>query len=254
MKNLLNGTDIATIFLDNDLSIKRFTPQAVKIVNFIGGDVGRPLAHLSTNIRYGRLVEDAKEVLETLTAKDLQVLSNDDRWYSLRILPYRTADNVIDGVVITLVDITAMKQLDELLRRRQDELQEAREHAENILAAVREPILVLDQKQRVVSASHSFYDLFHIKAQNVVGRLLREVDRGQWDIPELQQLLENIFQNQRETATLRINRDFPNLGHRDFLLNARRITRADHDSSIILLTMEENAEAPSPEKPIDVIS
>ena len=106
MKNLLNGIEIATIFLDNDLAVKRFTPEADKIVHLVAGDVGRPLSHFATNLKYDRLVEDAKAVLDRLVSKEAQVEAKDGHWYNMRILPYRSADNAIDGVVMTFADIT----------------------------------------------------------------------------------------------------------------------------------------------------
>lgn len=125
MRNLLNGIDIATVFLDNDLQIKRFTPEATKIVNLTAGDTGRPLSHFTTRLRYDRLVQDAKEVLERLVSKELQVETDDGRWYNLRILPYRTLDNVIDGVVMTFADVTSLQHLNEELRRAQAAAEEA---------------------------------------------------------------------------------------------------------------------------------
>ena len=155
MKNLLNGIEVATIFLDNDLAIKRFTPEADKIVHLVAGDVGRPLSHFATNLKYDRLVEDAKAVLDRLVSKDGQVETKDGHWYNMRILPYRSAENAIDGVVMTFADITAMKQLEE-------SSQTSRDYAENIIATIREPLVVLDAELRIVSASPSFYETFQV--------------------------------------------------------------------------------------------
>lgn len=121
MKNLINGIDIATIFLDNQLNVKRFTAQATKIVNLIAGDVKRPFTDMATNLKYDRLNDDARAVLDTLIPAERQVQTQDDRWYTMRILPYRTQDNVIDGVVLTFTDITALKTLEATLRLRQCE-------------------------------------------------------------------------------------------------------------------------------------
>ena len=113
MKNLLNGIEIATIFLDNELGVKRFTAEADRIVHLVAGDVGRPLGHFATNLKYDRLVEDAKAVLDRLMPKEAQLEAKDGRWYNMRILPYRRADNAIDGVVMTFADITVIKRMEE---------------------------------------------------------------------------------------------------------------------------------------------
>lgn len=111
MKNLLNGTDIATVFLDNQLNIKRYTEQAKHVIRLIHSDVGRPIGDLVSRLRYDSLVEDAQEVLRTLVFKEREVRAQDGGWYLMRILPYRTLENVIDGLVITFVDITKFKAL-----------------------------------------------------------------------------------------------------------------------------------------------
>jgi two-component system CheB/CheR fusion protein len=111
MKNLLNGTDIATVFLDDRLHIKRYTEQAKRVIRLIPSDVGRPIGDLVSRLRYGRLVEDAEEVLRTLVRKEAELQAEEGGWYLMRILPYRTTDNMIDGLVITFVDITKIKEL-----------------------------------------------------------------------------------------------------------------------------------------------
>jgi len=117
MNNLLAGTGIATVFVDHQLRILRFTPAATRIINLILTDVGRPVGHIVSNLKgYDCLAADAQSVLDTLIPKEAQVESAEGRWYAMRILPYRTLDNVIEGVVITFVDITAMQKAEEARR------------------------------------------------------------------------------------------------------------------------------------------
>ncbi|MCA9695388.1 MAG: PAS domain-containing protein, partial [Myxococcales bacterium] len=109
MKNLLNSTDIATLFLDSDLNIKRYTEQARRVIRLIPSDIGRPIGDLVSRVQYDRLSEDAAEVLRTLVLREIEVQGEGDAWYLMRVLPYRTTENVIDGLVITFVDITTVK-------------------------------------------------------------------------------------------------------------------------------------------------
>jgi two-component system CheB/CheR fusion protein len=117
MKNLLNGTDIATIFLDHELNIKRYTDQARKVIRLIPSDVGRPVGDLVSKLKYSGLADDALDVLHSLVFKEAEVQSEDGGWYLMRILPYRTTENVIDGLVVTFVDITKIKGLQNETRR-----------------------------------------------------------------------------------------------------------------------------------------
>jgi two-component system CheB/CheR fusion protein len=117
MNNLLAGNDIGTIFLDYQLRILRFTPAATRIISMITSDVGRPVAHFVSNlIGYNRLVADVQEVLNTLVPKVVEVQTTEGAWYTMRIRPYRTINNVIEGAVITFMDITEMVQTREALR------------------------------------------------------------------------------------------------------------------------------------------
>lgn len=117
MNNLLAGTGIGTIFVDHQLRILRYTPSVTRIINLIASDVGRPVRHIVSNMtNYSNLVADAQMVLETLLPREVEVETIDGRWYTLRILPYRTLDNVIEGAVITFFEITDMKRTEASLR------------------------------------------------------------------------------------------------------------------------------------------
>jgi chemotaxis methyl-accepting protein methylase/PAS domain-containing protein len=121
MTNLLNSTEIATVFLDAKMQLRRFTPFATKLFRMIPGDVGRPLAHIVTDFDAVKLEHDAREVLRTLVFQEVEASTCDGRWYRVRIMPYRTQENVIDGVVITFTDITVIKHLEAALRTHEGE-------------------------------------------------------------------------------------------------------------------------------------
>ncbi|HEX5658386.1 MAG TPA: CheR family methyltransferase, partial [Polyangiales bacterium] len=163
MTNLLNATDIATIFLDNDLNIKRHTEQARRVIRLIPSDVGRSIGDLVSRLSYDRLTEDAREVLRTLGAKEVEVQGkNDGKWYLMRLLPYRTTDNVIDGLVVTFVDITRVKLLQESEARLLRALQHAPVSVFGIDASLRfvwacSPVLGRDQSTLV---GRSFEEVF----------------------------------------------------------------------------------------------
>jgi two-component system, chemotaxis family, CheB/CheR fusion protein len=176
--------------------------------------------------------------LDNLVPKDSQVQSVDDMWYHMRILPYRTTDNVIDGVVMTFADITMAKQLEESLNQ-QSQLQAARDCAENIIAAIREPLVVLNDKLRIVSASRAFYRTFRTTPAEIEGQFLYEINQGQWDIPDLRRLLEDVLSKNTQFEDFQVEHDFPALGHKALLLNARPIASEEDRGSLILLAIEE---------------
>ena len=121
MNNLLAGTGIAMVFVDHQLYILRFTPTASRIINLIQSDVGRPVGHIVSNlVGYNGLGEDIQAVLNTLIPREAEVQTTDGNWYMMRILPYRTLDNVFEGAVLTFVDITEMKKLREALQKAND--------------------------------------------------------------------------------------------------------------------------------------
>jgi two-component system CheB/CheR fusion protein len=123
LKNLLDSTEIATLFIDKNLNIRRFTKEATEVFKLIQTDLGRPFTDIVTELDYPGIADDAMEVLRTLMSNEKTVSTRDGRWFSVRIIPYRTIDDRIDGLVITFNDITLTKNLELALRNTNDEMQ-----------------------------------------------------------------------------------------------------------------------------------
>jgi len=241
MQNLLNNIEIATIFLDNDLNVRRFTPQAAKIINLIPSDVGRPITHIVSNLKYEALVDDIKAVIQTLIFKEAQVQTGDGCWYLMRIMPYRTLDNMVGGVVVTFIEITSVKRLEASLREN-EVVQEACRFAEGIVETIRAPLLVVDAGLRVVSANRSFYRTFQVSPEETRRKLLYELGNKQWDIPALRLLLEDMLLKNNQVDDYKIEHDFPGIGRRVMLLNARRIMQEGVGTQMILIAIEDITE------------
>ncbi|MBN1432326.1 MAG: PAS domain-containing protein [Methanomicrobiaceae archaeon] len=232
MKNLLNSTDIAMVFLDESLNVRRFTTEATKVIRLIPGDVGRPFTDLVSELIYPNLPDDARKVQRTLMFSEKTVPTKDNRWFSVRIMPYRTLDNRIDGVVITFINITAHKELE-------DELMSARIFAESVTEALRESLLVLDMNMKVISANRSFLRTFHVAKDGVEGRNIYTLGNGQWNIPKLKELLDSVLSKNMAFEDFLVEHDFPDIGHRAMLLNARQIVTNRPDNGLILLAIED---------------
>ena len=154
-------------------------------------------------------------------------------WMLARIQPYRTLENLIDGVVLTFTDITerikAVANRDALML------------AEGIVDTLREPLVVLDGALQVITVSAAFYREFQVTPEETLGHKIYELGNHQWDIPALRSLLENILAEAKSFDAYVVEHDFPNIGHRRILLNARRIVGRIGEPQMILLSMEVNA-------------
>jgi two-component system CheB/CheR fusion protein len=232
MKNLLDSTKIATIFLDNRLRIKRFTSETTKIVNLIAGDVGRPISHIVSSLEDDRLCRDAQEVIESLVPKEEPVRTKNGRWYLSRTIPYRTLDNVIDGVVITFTDITDQKVAESVIR-------DARNLAEGIVETVRDPLVALDGNLQVIAANSSFCGLLSTSPEATVGQSLFDLGNGQWNIPQLRELLEMILPQNTQIDNFVVEHDFPAIGRKKMTMSARRIHHDGLGTDTILLTIND---------------
>ena len=234
MKNLLDSIHTGTLFLDHHLAIRRYTPEAVKVYRLIATDVGRPLSDITSNIEGEDLLAGLQAVLDTLIPREREVRTGDGAWYLARMQPYRTLDNVIAGVVLTFTDVTEFK----LASIKLEAAEKARTLlAEAIVNTVAEPLIVLDGGLQVVSANRSFYAHFQVNAEETLGRKIYALGNGQWDIPALRQLLEDILPRKQVMDGYVVEHDFPVLGARRMVLNARRIVTAAGDTELILLAM-----------------
>ncbi len=232
MNNLLNSTEIATIFVDKDIKIKRFTKEANKLINLIPSDTGRSLKDIVSNLEYEDLIEDVKEVIKRVIYKEKEVRTKDGKWYLARTVPYKTYENIIDGAVITFVDIDQQKKAQILTQHSLD-------YVEGIVETVREPLLVLDDEIRVISASKSFYDKFKVSPKDTQGEILYNLGNKQWDIQELRELLEKIISKDQIFENFVVEHEFPRIGYKKMLLNARKIHQKGIEVEMLLLAIED---------------
>jgi two-component system, chemotaxis family, CheB/CheR fusion protein len=161
ISNLLSSTNIATLFLDKDQHIRRFTPAATEFFSVRPTDTGRPLSDISSKLVYDRLHMDCQTVFEKLTPRQKEVVAVDGKWLNLIIMPYRTVNTAVGGLVITLMDITDKK----LAQQRE---RTARLYAENVVDSIRVPLLVLNGNLHMVSANRSFYKTFRCQRRKSI--------------------------------------------------------------------------------------
>ncbi len=163
---------------------------------------------------------------------ETEARDGDGRWYSLRIRPYRTLDNRIEGAVVALFDVDAIK-------KSRDEAQSALEYTRAILETIREPLLVLDAEARVLSANRSFYDMFKFRADDVEKKSLYNIGGGEWDDPELRKLIEDILPGKTHFNHFELIADFHKIGPRTLMLNGRRVRVHERDKQMILIVIED---------------
>jgi len=235
MANLFNSSDVATLFLDTGLRIRRYTPPATRLLNLIPTDVGRPVGDITRKFADPDLLPDAEQVLRALTPREKEVQTDDGRWWLRRTLLYRTLDSHIDGVVITFIDIDERKQA-------ADAVDQARLYSEGIVETVRDPLVVLDGALRVRSCNKAFYKMFQVSAGETIGRLLYDLGNRHWDLPPLRRLLEEMLPQKKQVVDFRITHNFEIIGERTMLLNARLLQRQGDGANQILLAIEDITE------------
>jgi len=241
--HVLNSTHIALIFLDGELRVRRFTDEAARLVNLIETDVGRPLGHISNKLVQAGLSEKAGQVLKSLVPIEEEVKTEDGHWYRMNIMVYRKEKRVIEGVVLTFVNIDKQKKVQQQIEEEaKKNLQSAKRFAESIVDTVRESLLVLDEDLRVVTANRRYYENFQTDPNKTEGRLLFDLGDGQFDIPELHHLLKKICEEQESFGDYEVEHMFPKIGAKKMLLNGRHLEEEDRSLNKILLAIEDVTE------------
>jgi two-component system CheB/CheR fusion protein len=227
LQNLISSTNIPTLMLGSDLCIRSFTPLAQSVLHLIPTDVGRPLWDINHALTVTDLESQIREVINTLKTKEQEVQDRNGHWYDLHIRPYRTLDNKIDGAMVILVDIDALK-------RSIEHLEHSRNYAQAIVETVRQPLIVLDRNLRVFTANQSFYQTFQTTIAETEHRLIFDLGNGQWNIPKLRQLLLEILPTDSQLQDFEVEYDSEQMGHKTMLLNARTMTQLEGGDNILL--------------------
>ncbi len=236
LSNVLASVQIPIVILNRELRIRSFTPAAAPLFNLISTDVGRPLSDINIGVGVPELRSLLHEVLDTLGVKTVDVQERAGRWYTLRIRPYRTQDNRIDGLILALVDIDEIK-------RATQQIADARDYAEAIVATVPRPLLVLDPQLRLQTANPEFYRTFAVSPEESEGRPIHELGNQQWDIPELRERLQEVGCAGQDMNQFEVEHEFPRIGRRTMLINARRIEgREARAAALILVAIDDITE------------
>ncbi len=232
LNNLLTVVQIAIVILGPDLRLRRFNPAAQEMLGLIPGDQGRPIGDIRLKVEVPDLDGVIKKVLSTQTAQELEVQDRDGRWVSVRLKPYRTSDNKIEGVVLAAMEV-------DLMKRSLEEARQARDYARTIVATIREPLVVLNGKLRVVSANDAYYQAFKVKPEDTEGHYFYELGQGQWNLHRLRELLGKVLPADQHFQDFEMVQKFPEIGRRTFLLNGRLLPLGGPAHDLVLLAIDD---------------
>ena len=232
LNNVLNGVQMCIVVLGRDLCIRRFTPLAEKMLNLVPSDAGRPITNIKPNIHFPDLEQFVLRAIEEVRTQDVEVQDKEGRWSSFRAVPYKTIDNKIDGAVLVLVDIDPLKRSEEKDSGQRSITRRALSNQYASLAG-------FDGDLKVERANRSFYRTFRVSPQETEGRPLYELGNGEWNIPKLILLLQNVLPRNSSFDDFEVNHDFERIGRRTLLLNARRISDGGNIPQRILLAIDD---------------
>lgn len=214
MVNLQTSTRLAIVLLGRDLVVRGFSPQAEQVFNLYATDVGRPIGHVRHKLDGIDLEPFVANVITTMREHEREVCDHEGRWYSLRARPYMVLNNRVDGAVLVLVDIDALKRTEQAVA-------DAREEAEAIIRTVPDALVILNADLTVHMANDAFYRTFKMSLTKTKGRALFELGSGSWDIPQLRPLLADMLLRNSFFNNVEVTHTFEGIGRRTVLFNAR---------------------------------
>jgi two-component system CheB/CheR fusion protein len=235
LSNVLGAVMIPIFMVGMDLRLRRFTPSAVRLLNFAASDIGQLITDLEYGFQAPKLNETILDVIQRLAVRQVRAQDRQGRWFEVFVRPYRTADDRIEGAVVAFIDV------DESTRAL-EEAKLGRSFAEGIIESVQHPLLVLDPEMRVLRATAAFYRMFLVRREETEGRPVDELPGGQWKTPELRRLLDAALIRDVPFQDVDMELEFPDLGRRSLRLNARRIVGGDSRPHRLLLAIEDVTE------------
>jgi two-component system CheB/CheR fusion protein len=235
LTNLFISLEIPVLILGRDLRIRRFSPAAENLFNLMPSDIGRPVSDMRLSATIPELRNASAKAMESGKIGEHQIHDLGGKSYSLRIHPYRVAEGKIDGAVVALVDISALQLATAAI-------QDARQYAEAVIEAVQESLVVLDARLHVVSANRSFYKAFHATPKSVLGNLIYDLGNGQWNIPRLRSMLDKVLALDAPISNFEVEHDFPVIGRKTMLLQARQFRSPKGGTPLILLSIQDETE------------
>ncbi len=230
MTNLLGSANVAVLSVGIDLRLRRFTAAAMRTLNVGPADLGEPLNRIRLPFDLRDLDAMITEVIDTVQVREREVQDASGHWYELRVHPYRTTDNRIDGAVVVFQSVDEIKSSEETMR-------ESRDFSIAVVETVREPLIVLDAELRVVSANRAFHKTFG--AGEIENQLFYEIGGRRWDNSEMRRLLTEQLPAQEALVDFELRQEVAGQGSRLLLLNARRIARKDRGKDLMLLAIED---------------
>jgi two-component system CheB/CheR fusion protein len=233
LNNFLASVHIPILMVGRDLRLRRFTAEAEKKLNLLASDVGRPITDINLKIEMTDLAAWITEVIDEMHIKEIEVRDKSDHWYMMQIRPYKSADNKIEGAVLVLLDIDALK--------RNVEARRSEEYLRVILETLHIPLVMLDGSLRITMANPAFREAFDIGMQQIEGRHFYEVADGRLNLPKLKSSLEGMIRDGTHSSSLTVDLKEKD-GRKKLIFNARRIKLYD-GRLMIFLAMTGGAEA-----------